>query len=568
MKRHTAQSILDFVLIFVVLASLAVGITRIWVWFNANMAGQQISYQKSREVAGNATVYSPGSYIDIGANATCPNCKYEPLDLTKEWVFKGTTPAEKIQVPTYASVESPTITQVNCQEKCLDQPECVYREGEEGKFNEKCACFVQCSCHNKIDGRVESLRQRAAQFNTSAGNLREKESEFRQKAAECDDWWETCWWSGGFGTIGKEYTRAADIMSNQANNLDAQAAALRSNATSMSGCCDISIIRDQQICIYKYTGSECHKKCVEDPSAVGQCVPEGDNEAGAFDTKCPCYKQCHCEKNVVPGWLNRWNEDIKKLFIDKFEAYWTIWNIGCVLEPSSCPGSPYNHYDNHKDMYCSAARYLCDCKSNSRSKSCKDLCCFTVQEQSCNDPWGCWNCQISVRLSDKSYSFSTYYYAIAQRNKHAGRGWGRDCDSPTTNCDLTGCTDPNNCQKCGLSTLRDYLQSNTAPLKPNTIAYLQDKIGLLAAKAHTLYYSNCCSQDDPDACIDETIKKFCDAKSEEYCASGKYGEGGCKAMCKSKYTEGTESYESCWNFCFAACKSDWQNSCMSQNERE
>jgi len=54
--NNRAQSILDFILIFSVLVTFMIGLTRIWMWFNINYAKRNVDYQNGRLAAGKASV--------------------------------------------------------------------------------------------------------------------------------------------------------------------------------------------------------------------------------------------------------------------------------------------------------------------------------------------------------------------------------------------------------------------------------------------------------------------------------------------------------------------------------
>ncbi len=76
-----AQSLLDFVLIFGILIGVSVGFTRIWVWFNTNLAKRSVDYQNSRLYAGTANDdhASQLAYADA------------QLALNDDWIFRGQT---------------------------------------------------------------------------------------------------------------------------------------------------------------------------------------------------------------------------------------------------------------------------------------------------------------------------------------------------------------------------------------------------------------------------------------------------------------------------------------------
>jgi len=74
-RKNKAQSILDFVMAFGALLVLAIGLVRIWVWFNANYAKLTNDYQNTRLTSGQE-----------GSSATFSP---EPLELNDRWVFYG-----------------------------------------------------------------------------------------------------------------------------------------------------------------------------------------------------------------------------------------------------------------------------------------------------------------------------------------------------------------------------------------------------------------------------------------------------------------------------------------------
>jgi len=76
-KSKVAQAILDFILIFGVLIAFLVGLTRIWIWFNANYARRNVDYQATRLIAGKPYNLSAGIYLD------------RPLAIDDDWIFEG-----------------------------------------------------------------------------------------------------------------------------------------------------------------------------------------------------------------------------------------------------------------------------------------------------------------------------------------------------------------------------------------------------------------------------------------------------------------------------------------------
>ncbi|MCX5705557.1 MAG: hypothetical protein NTZ92_05845 [Candidatus Omnitrophica bacterium] len=77
--NNRAQSILDFILIFGILLTFIVGLTRIWVWFNANYAKRNVDYQNTRLAAGQAN----------DSHQTALSYSDSVLTIDDDWVFKG-----------------------------------------------------------------------------------------------------------------------------------------------------------------------------------------------------------------------------------------------------------------------------------------------------------------------------------------------------------------------------------------------------------------------------------------------------------------------------------------------
>ena len=75
------QVLIEFVLMFVAVALFLLGATRLWIFFNANFANRQPSYQDSRTKAGTP---DKNNY-----DLVWPPPEYEELELTEEWILKG-----------------------------------------------------------------------------------------------------------------------------------------------------------------------------------------------------------------------------------------------------------------------------------------------------------------------------------------------------------------------------------------------------------------------------------------------------------------------------------------------
>lgn len=151
-----AQSLLDFVLIFGILVGLTVGFTRIWVWFNANLAKRSVDYQNTRLAAGTAGTGSSEN------ESRAESLVYEDkqLALNDDWIFKGKS-NEGIGSPLPNST--------------LDvDPEI---DGGDGNLNANCA----------------SMKEAAAVMRAQAADMDAQAKQLEDFAATGDDWYKPNW---------------------------------------------------------------------------------------------------------------------------------------------------------------------------------------------------------------------------------------------------------------------------------------------------------------------------------------------------------------------------------------
>ncbi|MDD5155808.1 MAG: hypothetical protein PHF11_04905, partial [Candidatus Omnitrophica bacterium] len=249
-KKPRAQGILDFVLTFVAILGLFVGIVRIWVWFHANYARRQVAFQSGRLFAGNVTTYEGrSSPVEVGQNPGCPSgdC-YKPMDLTTEWVFRGQTGGELVGA--FHGPEEVDAEQV--KEKC--RQDC---EAQCGADMETCPCYVECMCKELSIGRLVSAYQQVIDgYAQMIPGLRNSAQSLRDAADECDDPWELCAWVGGYHATADQLNSAAGEMEREANSLYIESLKLQAAKAKLEKCCDVTIYPDvpqQNLCI---SGSE------------------------------------------------------------------------------------------------------------------------------------------------------------------------------------------------------------------------------------------------------------------------------------------------------------------------
>jgi hypothetical protein len=255
MNKKDAQSILDFILAFLAVAVFSVGIVRTWIWFNANYARRQVAYQKGRLYAGKPKEpYSQPR--DIGANKDCPDCKYEPLDLTEKWVFEG-KPSGTL---TGSSGEEPPEYDAKdiCIGRCLgardpDNPDDFCGDTIE-EFNYNCSCYVNCICNEETKLTRTMYTEQAARLKEQAKKLRDGAKSMREAAEQCDDPWEFCYWlTGGPWRNTKtkaQLLHAAERTDRIANRLDKKAIKLEQWARDIHDCCmGMGTLVAQETCI-------------------------------------------------------------------------------------------------------------------------------------------------------------------------------------------------------------------------------------------------------------------------------------------------------------------------------
>lgn len=213
-----SQAILDFVLAFIVIGVLTVGMVRLWVWLNANYAFIQSKYQDSRIKAG--TGESPGC-ID------CPDVgnTLKPLTLNKDFLFKGRA-NESFSSPEGTVGAPPDPPEVAC---CNSFPNC--RVGDECDFY--CVEFARCVCEGEIAPIVVNYDSLIQQLRTQADELDHQAHHLRDAARRCDEPWEICSWN----KTGDQLKKAARKMEGMADDLRDKVALIEDTKNKLIACC-------------------------------------------------------------------------------------------------------------------------------------------------------------------------------------------------------------------------------------------------------------------------------------------------------------------------------------------
>ncbi|MBM3248812.1 MAG: hypothetical protein FJZ10_05295, partial [Candidatus Omnitrophica bacterium] len=276
------QSILGFVFAFIIIAAMAVGLTRVWVWFNVNYGVRQVRYQESRTAA-TAKWGSSGSgnaYLSQQINREL----YKSLDLDDEWLFKGKATTEVPYI--LPDIVSPISAAALCANQC---PECVQKRIPEGCdctadgceciSNPNCVCFMQCMCRASIQLRLDAYDLNIQSLKETAAGMRQEARKLEKKAEECDDPWEFCWW-GGFGVPAKKLKQAAGKLRGQAEGLccgwcdhcgcsgktcpecegcvpNSKAALLAWQKSELEACCRTETKTEMELCFMDIAARQC-----------------------------------------------------------------------------------------------------------------------------------------------------------------------------------------------------------------------------------------------------------------------------------------------------------------------
>ena len=234
------QSLLDFILGFVMLGILVVGITRIWVWFNVDYARRESAYQRGRNFTGLASSYNASNPsltgpVEVGGSG-CPGCRnlrYAHLDLTEDWAFRG------IPFPsrTWDFDNPPQEVVAFCTSQCNNQPQC--NSTGQGNFNDDCLCFMHCVCQKMSERVLDNMNQTEGALRFQANNLTETANDMYAKInSGCSEPWQLCWWGGALPKSSQELKYTADDLTNQSSILNSKADRIYNDTQNLKGCCD------------------------------------------------------------------------------------------------------------------------------------------------------------------------------------------------------------------------------------------------------------------------------------------------------------------------------------------
>ncbi|MBI4707608.1 MAG: hypothetical protein HY761_06755 [Candidatus Omnitrophica bacterium] len=397
MNKKKSQSILDFVFTFVGILILVIGIARVMVWFNANYAARDVIYQKTRLQAGTPAVQEQKTDLV----SVVP---FRPLELTEEWVFKG-EPGQQVDAWSKGLFEGGGFSPSECLEQCNNDQACFDKDG---KFNKECPCYTRCICLSRVQPMVNALTNQVKQYcgqNEDCGkiggnrcgdgmacNFWRNANSMWDKASQCDDPWEICWW-GNWGKTASELKKAAHKLWDLASKFETEGAKLKQKRDGMVGCCSQATFADQQRCF---------------------CNVKEDNPQKQLECRCSSYRsveeqaQCMCSHIVDQGLrqacedsINKRiysitpfepGEDCKQSCLGKEGCGLTVntFNVNCgCFGQCVCGAQSSAAFDGAistycgSDLNCNKVQLNNDCKTCANSPvSCKT--CFSGFEAGCN----------------------------------------------------------------------------------------------------------------------------------------------------------------------------------------
>lgn len=426
---NRSQAIIDFAVTFIAVAALIIGVVRIWAWFNANYLRRQVSYQQSRLIAAGRS-RPAGKYdraVSIGATSDCPDCEYQGLDLTEDWVFKGKGPetiAGGIPLGPLPGFSEKGCDR-DCSEKCAYQPGCG--SSADRTFNRLCDCYsrceTQCRCNDQIEAIIAGNREVLNRFRETAASLRKSAEELRKKAKKMKFGSMFYYIAGGYRSA-KELKKGAKAMDNSAASLELSAKEYENRSAELRNCCSENItIAGQNDCIeMSRAKADCEVKCQEgDTEDVDSAMIQLEGcVAACVKSEISCEERINRIKSEIDGGIEGLKEDIEtgKRLADDINNTFAV----CAARANKTCS------DN-----CAQQCLVCASGACKVDEQCYKPCfngCYVLERNNC--------CKSGCCLNE-------------------AEPWLRDCDLPLENCDAD-CLCPEGaascvCAKCGLAKL-------------------------------------------------------------------------------------------------------------------
>lgn len=89
-RENRGQSTIEFIFVFILLATFLLGFSRLWVWYNAQFPHRQRGYSRTRIIAA-----TPDDANPLGEKGPGLWPVFGNLPLTDDWLFAGIPPEEE-----------------------------------------------------------------------------------------------------------------------------------------------------------------------------------------------------------------------------------------------------------------------------------------------------------------------------------------------------------------------------------------------------------------------------------------------------------------------------------------
>lgn len=425
MIKGKSQAILGFIFALIATIGLVIGATRIWVWFNANYAKREVSYQQSRLSAARriTSTYASGT--------TALESEYtKSLNLTEDWVFKGDHGDQSVGY--VGSVTEPSREDLLelCQAACL--AESGSGCGTAVNFDSTCPCYVKCRCNGNNIPTLSVLQQQAVSLRSQANSLRSAASNLRKVADKCSCTLKhpgRCLRPCSWGRTARELRRGANELDANAAELDAEAGELDTDREKMRECCDFDTEDQQKTCFDLIGQESCEESAgrfqADWRADLAMLEAERAQEMNVIVEINKQVPQCNdfavaiCKSKAM-DYANNQCTKCPPIIISPEDCYVNICVSGCT-----CTQEQWQAYYN---------AYYPSCFENETNACCKTFCydgntgvsCINdAEDDSGEHSCSCWEDQ-----------------------------WGTACYAPATDCGLGADDSP----QCGLSVYANHLQ--------------------------------------------------------------------------------------------------------------
>jgi len=313
--------------------------------------------------------------------------------------------------------------------------------------------------------------------------MHQSANSMRDAADDCDDPWELCWW-GNWGKSAKELRNGARELDRSARGLERAAARLENRRTELARCCNEEMLMQAQ----------CLEKAKANSECSGDCAERSEEYINTCQSRCSgwmmdfCYLTCETQGSSV------YNSCYQPCVASN--APTCNESISGIMSSIDDQIASYNEtIAEDQALYDQISSTVTTCNNNARAEcevSCRAMCIsYDGQGNPVLDQ------QCYAACYDGCYETKRDECCRAGCCQGASGGWGRNCDTPSDNCDAA-CEGQPSCLRCGLS--------KTASTVSMEIQDLQVEISRLTRMRTEL--PSCCqlpTVDQQNACITDKV---------------------------------------------------------------